>query len=111
MVLFFFFQAEDGIRDKLVTGVQTCALPIFHEPVRAGGPVHFVSLASQCVDRFAVAGCDDEPLGEPREHAKLGARAREELRDEARRQLGRRQGGGGGGGGGGGVGGLWGVGG
>src|SRR5687767_4542945 len=25
----FFFQAEDGIRDKLVTGVQTCALPIF----------------------------------------------------------------------------------
>src|SRR3989441_6805257 len=27
-VIFFFFQAEDGIRDKLVTGVQTCALPI-----------------------------------------------------------------------------------
>src|SRR5712672_2340774 len=27
---FFFFQAEDGIRDKLVTGVQTCALPICH---------------------------------------------------------------------------------
>src|SRR2546425_9397081 len=26
--LLFFFQAEDGIRDKLVTGVQTCALPI-----------------------------------------------------------------------------------
>src|SRR2546425_8689382 len=28
MLYFFFFQAEDGIRDKLVTGVQTCALPI-----------------------------------------------------------------------------------
>src|SRR3989441_13174576 len=28
LVFFFFFQAEDGIRDKLVTGVQTCALPI-----------------------------------------------------------------------------------
>src|SRR5258708_31134929 len=28
MSLFFFFQAEDGIRDDLVTGVQTCALPI-----------------------------------------------------------------------------------
>src|SRR5258708_32951257 len=28
---FFFFQAEDGIRDDLVTGVQTCALPIFGE--------------------------------------------------------------------------------
>src|SRR5256885_9917482 len=35
--LFFFFQAEDGIRDYKVTGVQTCALPIsldrsFHGP-------------------------------------------------------------------------------
>src|SRR2546430_5365760 len=28
IVLFFFFQAEDGIRDLTVTGVQTCALPI-----------------------------------------------------------------------------------
>src|SRR5690606_40953018 len=28
---FFFFQAEDGIRDFHVTGVQTCALPIFTE--------------------------------------------------------------------------------
>src|SRR5947208_13501075 len=27
--MFFFFQAEDGIRDDLVTGVQTCALPIY----------------------------------------------------------------------------------
>src|SRR2546430_4485988 len=27
-VIFFFFQAEDGIRDLTVTGVQTCALPI-----------------------------------------------------------------------------------
>src|SRR2546430_8529152 len=28
--VFFFFQAEDGIRDLTVTGVQTCALPISH---------------------------------------------------------------------------------
>src|SRR5207244_5132204 len=28
LFFFFFFQAEDGIRDDLVTGVQTCALPI-----------------------------------------------------------------------------------
>src|SRR6266540_6148249 len=28
-LVFFFFQAEDGIRDRDVTGVQTCALPIF----------------------------------------------------------------------------------
>src|SRR5437773_6239109 len=27
-MIFFFFQAEDGIRDRDVTGVQTCALPI-----------------------------------------------------------------------------------
>src|SRR5205823_8704752 len=32
---FFFFKAEDGIRDKLVTGVQTCALPIFGPAVIA----------------------------------------------------------------------------
>src|SRR3712207_8603290 len=30
-VLYFFFQAEDGIRDMGVTGVQTCALPICPE--------------------------------------------------------------------------------
>src|SRR2546427_11231984 len=30
LILFFFFQAEDGIRDLTVTGVQTCALPISH---------------------------------------------------------------------------------
>src|SRR2546429_6478864 len=29
MFVFFFFQAEDGIRDVAVTGVQTCALPIY----------------------------------------------------------------------------------
>src|SRR3989442_15005457 len=29
---FFFFQAEDGIRDADVTGVQTCALPIYERP-------------------------------------------------------------------------------
>src|SRR6266478_2049612 len=31
-VFFFFFQAEDGIRDLTVTGVQTCALPICEKP-------------------------------------------------------------------------------
>src|SRR3989304_8013230 len=40
----FFFQAEDGIRDVAVTGVQTCALPILqrggrgpHRPAAGGG--------------------------------------------------------------------------
>src|SRR3712207_6977720 len=31
---YFFFQAEDGIRDIGVTGVQTCALPIYEAQVR-----------------------------------------------------------------------------
>src|SRR5437870_12510789 len=39
-LFFFFFQAEDGIRDGHVTGVQTCALPILRGDVmgaRCGG--------------------------------------------------------------------------
>src|SRR5256712_9239851 len=42
---FFFFQAEDGIRDLIVTGVQTCALPISPS----------IDLAPQPVD--AGSGC------------------------------------------------------
>src|SRR5690625_7531264 len=41
-VRFFFFQAEDGIRDGHVTGVQTCALPILGQAitvVATAGPV------------------------------------------------------------------------
>src|SRR5689334_24624814 len=37
VVFFFFFQAEDGIRDGTVTGVQTCALPICPASARARG--------------------------------------------------------------------------
>src|SRR5215510_1304502 len=40
--MFFFFQAEDGIRDGHVTGVQTCALPIFAEGER--DPVEYYEL-------------------------------------------------------------------
>ena len=36
---FFFFQAQDGIRDRLVTGVRTCALPIFDQVADAPGPI------------------------------------------------------------------------
>src|SRR5947208_6358199 len=35
VLIFFFFQAEDGIRDDLVTGVQTCALPILSREGRS----------------------------------------------------------------------------
>src|SRR2546429_7932380 len=36
LVYLFFFQAEDGIRDVAVTGVQTCALPISYKAESAG---------------------------------------------------------------------------
>src|SRR6266496_950434 len=39
MFFFFFFQAEDGIRDLYVTGVQTCALPIWIDSAVIGGRV------------------------------------------------------------------------
>src|SRR5699024_11962094 len=35
---YFFFQAEDGIRDRNVTGVQTCALPIYQKPSPESDP-------------------------------------------------------------------------
>src|SRR5699024_11283518 len=49
--VFFFFQAEDGIRDRNVTGVQTCALPISR-----CGPAS-VRPAS-CSNRGRAASCD-----------------------------------------------------
>src|SRR3990170_7621138 len=53
--IFFFFQAEDGIRDDLVTGVQTCALPISALP---GFPSR-----SEIAERYvARSGRDVEPL-------------------------------------------------
>src|SRR6266850_4109201 len=63
----FFFQAEDGIRDYKVTGVQTCALPIFpegqREPARAAR-VH----AGRGLQRADCAGgcCSGSPDGEDR---------------------------------------------
>src|SRR2546427_4108272 len=47
MVVFFFFQAEDGIRDLTVTGVQTCALPISfgHRAFTDSAPVLEAELA------------------------------------------------------------------
>ena len=55
----FFFQAEDGIRDYKVTGVQTCALPISERLVYA--PVHADNLA-QNVDRAKLVAVDVDGL-------------------------------------------------
>src|SRR2546430_5589740 len=43
--IYFFFQAEDGIRDLTVTGVQTCALPIFKMEVERKRRQHEAFLA------------------------------------------------------------------
>src|SRR5256885_17046996 len=52
-VFVFFFQAEDGIRDYKVTGVQTCALPILHDEdvwmVQRRGVSGFGAEAAQAV--------------------------------------------------------------
>ena len=53
-VVFFFFQAEDGIRDIGVTGVQTCALPIYQQLGRA---TVFVAIAANvfgCTQTIAI---------------------------------------------------------
>src|SRR5258708_25813005 len=58
--LFFFFQAEDGIRDDLVTGVQTCALPISDDgrprPHRALGGQRLLRLERPRRGRRAQTG-------------------------------------------------------
>src|SRR2546425_6452605 len=48
----FFFQAEDGIRDKLVTGVQTCALPISRFRSFMAGLRHDLHAHIECVALF-----------------------------------------------------------
>src|SRR5574338_420120 len=45
-LFFFFFQAEDGIRDAMVTGVQTCALPIWQHPESSRSHQRFTAIWS-----------------------------------------------------------------
>src|SRR5258708_3108327 len=47
----FFFQAEDGIRDDLVTGVQTCALPIDRKSTRLNSSHQIISYAVFCLKK------------------------------------------------------------
>src|SRR5438128_12675746 len=56
-MFFFFFQAEDGIRDATVTGVKTCALPIFDllERVERGPLKRRVRLRHARADRTKAA--------------------------------------------------------
>src|SRR5205823_10334745 len=66
-------QAEDGIRDRLVTGVQTCALPIYpaHESLRVALGLSRVAAS---VD-FTGEGRTDDPFGHGTHVASLAAGA------------------------------------
>src|SRR5690349_23474768 len=77
----FFFQAEDGIRDLYVTGVQTCALPICAARVVAaitgGSMLDGVVEASgrpQQLELIAIAG--DGPLHARSEERRVGKECR-----------------------------------
>src|SRR6266705_4019052 len=50
MIFILFFQAEDGIRDRTVTGVQTCALPICRCAAAADGEVGLAAAAAHRPD-------------------------------------------------------------
>src|SRR5687767_15671870 len=72
----FFFQAEDGIRDKLVTGVQTCALPILDTSSRRlpslahnvdPGPVCGNRIPHGVAEEVSSVVLEDGPLGRSEE--------------------------------------------
>src|SRR5260370_27698083 len=50
---FFFFQAEDGIRDSSVTGVQTCALPIYHSKAQQAHSLGFDEVIDLSVEELS----------------------------------------------------------
>src|SRR2546421_6520612 len=81
---FFFFQAEDGIRDLIVTGVQTCALPISAttkaSTCREGGPGAVLDLRH--VLAFVVA--DHERLVAGDDHVRAPHLAAEPRSEERR---------------------------
>src|SRR5438105_10747329 len=54
LFLIFFFQAEDGIRDPLVTGVQTCALPISPNGSWVGHTIHFRDSSGHIAHQLVV---------------------------------------------------------
>src|SRR5690349_23055028 len=73
--LYFFFQAEDGIRDLYVTGVQTCALPISRESSPSPAPeatVKKMMLNAGFIERRSpgrACSTPDRGAGEAREAA------------------------------------------
>src|SRR3712207_7567982 len=89
MFFFFFFQAEDGIRDIGVTGVQTCALPISERD--ADHPADDVDVGEvlRVVDLELIAARVDDACGEEVDARRVRERA---LADEPARSEERRVG-------------------
>src|SRR2546430_6952855 len=80
---FFFFQAEDGIRDLTVTGVQTCALPISGNPFEAGlGLVVGSCIAALWIKRIRLREREDSAVaaGSAQHLEVLGSVRRQEVR-------------------------------
>src|SRR5690606_40680693 len=88
---FFFFQAEDGIRDFHVTGVQTCALPISRRAGRDRGSRDRSGLHADYVSGCAVSPGPEAALGLAHRHRARGwndlceHRDQRALRSEERR--------------------------
>src|SRR5438093_10552566 len=60
---FFFFQAEDGIRDWSVTGVQTCALPISPRRASSGATSPGPPTIRACGSITCASGCGSVEIG------------------------------------------------
>src|SRR5256886_5672504 len=83
-LLFFFFQAEDGIRDLTVTGVQTCALPILRlEPAKDGYEGQLVSKTDGVRAKVHLARSEQNRLTGTAAFT-VGAEARWERSEERR---------------------------
>src|SRR5688572_30934876 len=70
----FFFQAEDGIRDLTVTGVQTCALPIYHHDEADPRPRKHAT--DQVADRHATKDETHQPQIQRSEERRVGKECR-----------------------------------
>src|SRR5688500_20346958 len=86
-MLYFFFQAEDGIRDYKVTGVQTCALPIFGYNLVKLGFVPEIELTKTLAKQYKMPAVDLSKFAVDAKIAKLipAEMALKNLRSEERR--------------------------